>query len=76
MRDASLQVGLGLSIGLSVAALVTAPLTTFLVTGLRPTDPASFGGTALVFLLVSVLASWLPARQATRVSPVVAMRLD
>lgn len=76
VRDASLQVALGLSIGLSVAALVTAPLTTFLVTGLSPTDPASFGGTALVFLLVSVLASWLPARQATRVSPVVAMRLD
>ena len=76
MRDASLEVGLGLLIGLSVAALVTAPLTTFLVAGLSATDPVSFVGTALVFLLVSVLASWLPARHATRVSPVVAMRLD
>ncbi len=76
VRDASLQVGLGLLVGLAVAAFVTAPLTTFLVAGLSATDPVSFGGTAIAFLLVSVLASWLPARQATRVSPAVAMRLD
>ena len=76
IRDASLHVGLGLVLGLAVSALVTAPLTTFLATGLSATDPLSFAGTAVVFLLVSVLASWLPARHATRVSPVVAMRLD
>jgi ABC-type lipoprotein release transport system permease subunit len=29
-----------------------------------------------VFMLVSILASWLPARQATKVNPVIAMRLD
>ena len=46
------------------------------MTGLSATDPLSFIATALVFLLVSVLASWLPARQATRVNPVIAMRLD
>ena len=76
IRDASLHVGLGLVLGLAVSALVTAPLTTFLAAGLSATDPLSFAGTAFVFLLVSVLASWLPARHATRVSPVVAMRLD
>ena len=76
VRDSAVLVGAGLVMGLGLSAVVTAPLATFLVTGLSATDPVSFIGTALVFLLVSVLASWLPARQATRVSPVIAMRLD
>ena len=76
VRDSALLVAVGLAIGLGLSALVTAPLATFLVTGLSATDPVSFIATALVFLVVSVLASWLPARQATRVSPVIAMRLD
>ena len=63
-------------LGLGLSTLVTAPLATFLVAGLSATDPLSFIATALVFLLVSLLASWVPARQATRVSPVIAMRLD
>ena len=76
IRDASVHVGVGVALGLAVSALITAPLTTFLVAGLSATDPLSFFGTAVVFLLVSLLASWLPARSAVRVSPVVAMRID
>jgi ABC-type antimicrobial peptide transport system permease subunit len=76
VRDASVLVLVGVALGLGVSALVTAPLSTFLVEGLSTRDPLSFAATGLVFLVVSVLASWLPARQATRVSPVVAMRLD
>jgi ABC-type antimicrobial peptide transport system permease subunit len=76
VRDAAWLVGTGLLLGLGISAFVTAPLTRFLAAGLSATDPVSFAGTAAVFLLVCVLASWLPARQATRVSPVVAMRLD
>jgi putative ABC transport system permease protein len=76
VRDASIHVAVGLAIGLALAALVTAPLTTFLVAGLSATDPLSFAGTAVAFLLVSVMASWLPAQRATRVSPVVAMRVE
>jgi predicted permease len=76
MRDASLHVGIGLVLGLAVSALITSPLSAFLVAGLSTTDPLSFAGTAVVFVLVSLLASWLPARAAMRVSPVVAMRLD
>ena len=76
VRDAALLVGGGVVFGLAIAALITAPLATFLVTGLSSRDPVSFVGTALAFGLVCVLASWLPARSATRVSPVVAMRLD
>jgi predicted permease len=76
LRDASLHVGIGLALGLGISAVVTAPLTTFLVAGLSATDPLSFAGTAVVFVGVGVLASWLPARSAMRISPVVAMRLD
>ncbi len=76
IADASVLVGVGVLVGLGIAALVTAPLATFLVAGLSATDPVSFAATALVFLLVSILASWLPARNATRVSPATAMRLD
>jgi predicted permease len=76
ISDASLLVGIGVLAGLTIATLVTAPLATFLVAGLSVTDPVSFAGTAVVFLLVSVLASWLPARSATRISPALAMRLE
>ncbi len=76
VRDSALLVGAGLVIGLGLSVLVTAPLATFLVAGLSTTDPLSLLATATAFLLVSLLASWLPARQATRVSPVIAMRLD
>jgi putative ABC transport system permease protein len=74
IRDASLHVVVGLVVGLGISALATAPLTTFLSAGLSTTDPMSFAGTAVVFLVVSLLASWLPARQAMRVNPVAAMR--
>ena len=76
VRDAAFLVGAGVVIGLAISTFVTAPLSTFLVAGLGTKDPVSFLGTAVLFVLVSVLASWLPARSATRVSPVVAMRLD
>lgn len=76
VRDASILVGVGLVIGLAAAALATRPLATFLVAGLSTTDPVSFAVTAAAFGLVSVLASWLPARRATRVSPALAMRLE
>lgn len=76
VRDAAVLVGGGVLAGLAIAAFVTAPLSTFLAAGLSSRDPVSFGGTFVVFMLVAVLASWLPARQATRVAPVTAMRLD
>jgi predicted permease len=76
LGDTAILVGGGLALGLAISSFVTAPLATFLVTGLSATDPVSFVATGLVFILVAALASWLPARQAMRVSPVVAMRLD
>ncbi|MCC6538607.1 MAG: ABC transporter permease [Bryobacterales bacterium] len=41
-----------------------------------PFDPVSFGGMAALLMAVAVLASWIPARRAARVNPVVALRRE
>ena len=76
VRDAAVLVTTGVILGLGVAAFLTQPLAAWLVAGLSTTDPLSFAGTGAVFVAVSILASWLPARQATRVNPVIAMRAE
>jgi putative ABC transport system permease protein len=45
-----------------------------LLHGVAPHDPATFGVVPAVLLLVALLASWLPAWRATRVSPLKALR--
>ena len=76
IRDGSALVGLGVAVGIGLAALLTRGLSAFLVAGLSATDPVSFIGTAALFFLVTILASWIPARQAMRVSPSIAMRAE
>jgi predicted permease len=76
VRDALVLVAIGLVAGLAISMLVTRPLATFLVAGLSATDPLSLAATVAAFVVVTVLASWIPARRAMRVSPSLAMRLE
>jgi len=67
--------GLGVAIGLA-ASLVLTRLMQGVLYGVTPTDPLTFGGVAVTLLAVAAFASWLPARRATRVDPLVALRAE
>jgi predicted permease len=64
---------IGIVIGLAISAGLTRFLARFLH-GLNPTDPITFAATALIWLCVASLACYLPARRASRVDPMIALR--
>jgi len=66
---------IGILLGLVLSAAATQLLRRFLF-GVSPLDPAPFTAAALAWILISMLASYLPARRATRVDPVVALRYE
>jgi len=65
----------GLTLGFFGAMLLTRFMGTLLF-GVTPTDPITFVGVATVLMGAAVLASYLPARRATRVDPIVALRAE
>lgn len=73
LRQGLLKAGLGLVLGL-VGALALCRFLEKLLYDVKPTDPVVFVGVAVLLLLVALLASWLPARRAAKVDPLVALR--
>jgi putative ABC transport system permease protein len=57
-------------------ALATGRLLASLLSGLRASDPVALGVAVFLFLVVSLLACWLPARRASRLDPTVALRVE
>jgi ABC-type antimicrobial peptide transport system permease subunit len=67
------SVAAGIVIGGLAALAGVRVLTTFLF-GVRPLDPAAFAGAAALLIAVALVAAYLPARRATRVDPLLALR--
>jgi len=66
---------IGIAIGLLAAFALTRVLASMLVE-VKPTDPVTFVAVALVFLVIAVMASWLPALRASRLDPTTALRQE
>jgi len=65
--------GLGVGIGLLLSGIM-APLISTVLYGVRPIDPEVFIAVPLILMVVALLASYIPARRAAKVNPIVALR--
>jgi putative ABC transport system permease protein len=63
----------GVAVGLVAAFLLTRVMDSMLV-GVGATDPATFGTMVVLFFAIAAVASWLPARRASRLEPTIALR--
>ena len=75
VREALVLGGMGLALGLAGALALSRTLTTLLYS-VSPSDPQTLAAVAALLLATTLLAGYLPARRATRIDPVVALRAD
>jgi len=73
LRQGLMLAAIGTAIGVVIAAAGSTFLESLLY-GIRGLDPLTFGGACLLFAAVTLVASYIPARRATRVDPMVALR--
>jgi ABC-type antimicrobial peptide transport system permease subunit len=64
-------IGLGLLLGIAASQALRS-----LLFGVSAIDPSAFGGAAVLFVLISLAASYLPARRAAGVDPMIALRAE
>jgi predicted permease len=72
----ALFTAIGLALGIGGGLAMGRAMAGALLVGVSPTDPATFAGVSLCLAAVALLASWVPARRATRVDPIQALRVD
>jgi len=75
MRESSIMLFSGVTIGL-LLAIATAKVLSGLLYGVRALDPIAFTVAPLILTIAALIATWLPARRATRVDPVQALRAE
>jgi ABC-type antimicrobial peptide transport system permease subunit len=75
IREGLILIAVGLSIGMASAWAATRLIAGWLY-GVSPTDPLTFAAIALLLTAVTSLACWIPARRATKVDPMVALRCE
>jgi ABC-type antimicrobial peptide transport system permease subunit len=75
LRQGLMLAGIGTAIGVVIAAAGSTLLESLLY-GIRGLDPITFGGTCLLFAIVTLIASYIPARRATNVDPMIALRAE
>jgi putative ABC transport system permease protein len=75
LRSAMQSVGVGAIVGI-VAALASARLLQSFLFEVAPLDPLAFAAAAVLLMLVALLAAYVPARRATRVDPLRALRVQ
>jgi ABC-type antimicrobial peptide transport system permease subunit len=75
MRESMVLVVIGVVAGLAIAVAASQFVTTLLF-GLAPTDPRTMFAAVAIMVLVSGIAAYLPARRASNVDPMVALRYE
>jgi len=72
LRQGLLFLGIGVALGVSGALVLTRSMSSFLY-GVRPTDPVTFVGVVIILTGIGLLASYVPARRATAVDPMLTL---
>ncbi len=75
LRLGLVQLGIGLTLGIGGAFLLSQAIERSLV-GVTPSDPATFVGITALLTVVAIAACMIPARRATRIDPLVALRAE
>ena len=75
LRQGLTPVVIGLALGVAGAAALTRLMSGFLF-GVAPTDPGTFVLVSLILVVAAAIACWIPARRATRVDPMIALRYE